>query len=161
MPLMTIVSSMSGNRIGEEIFVDDDERQSEKSDFREHVNAVIGWRIAEARMGARISQERLARALGVHRNTLLRWEQGECSMDAGALYIACCVLNVSPVSILRTITLPAKREDTEAMKAYATGARRYTGLRVNQHLREKGRELGGAELSRTKSTPQRGSEVKE
>lgn len=83
---------------------------------RAHINGVIGFRLAEMRTSARVTQDQLAHMLGVHRNTISRWEAGEGEMDAASLYMACAVMDFSPTTLLRYITPPVA-EDTKLQTA--------------------------------------------
>lgn len=105
--MMHAISSTLRGKIDEWIPEPNEDRT-----LRGHLTRVIGWRLAEARSSAKMSQTQLAVLLGVHRNTLSRWETGEQEIDAASLYIACCVLDVSPIAILKMIAMPAKSETT-------------------------------------------------
>lgn len=85
--------------------------EQELPGMREHIHAVIGFRLAEARSHAKMSQQKLAFLLGVHRNTVSRWEAGTGEIDAASLYIACCVLDISPVVLLKLVTMPPRSEN--------------------------------------------------
>jgi len=73
--------------------------------IRSRIRQIIGWRIADARSHAKMSQEQLGIRIGAHRNSISRWESGEVDIDATTLYMLCCALDISPVAILRLITI--------------------------------------------------------
>ena len=83
---------------------------AEESAIRGRIAEVIGARLEAARISARKSQGQLGAIVGVHRNTVSRWEQGHCDIDAVTLYMICCALDVSPLAILRLVTVTDERD---------------------------------------------------
>lgn len=55
-----------------------------------------GHRFAEARLERRLTQDEVARSLGVQAMTVSRWERGEHTPDAEHLIALAHVLGVSP-----------------------------------------------------------------
>lgn len=55
----------------------------------------VGWRLAAVREACGVSASRLARTVGVHRNTIRRIEDGECSMSFYLAIRICSALSIS------------------------------------------------------------------
>lgn len=64
------------------------------------IDAQVGERLRAARLRAVLTQEELARALGVDRSTVAKWESGERAMTVSALMRAAQVLGVAPAAVL-------------------------------------------------------------
>ncbi len=71
------------------------------------VARAIGGRVQRSRVARRVTQERLAEALGVHPETVSRWETGAISMSIALLFRVAEQLDV-PVESL----LPREGEDS-------------------------------------------------
>lgn len=62
----------------------------------------VGQRLAAARAAAGLSQADLAERIGVHRQTVYRWEAGTQPPDAYGLAMACLVCGVDVGAVLTT-----------------------------------------------------------
>lgn len=82
---------------------------AEENAMRAEITRIIGLRIRQAREQRGWSQEKLGVLVGYHRNSVNRWEQGLAAIDATSLYLVCCALDLSPVNILKLITIADDR----------------------------------------------------
>jgi transcriptional regulator with XRE-family HTH domain len=64
------------------------------------IDVRVGERLRSTRLRAVLTQGELARALGVDRSTVAKWESGERAMTVGALTRTAQVLGISPAALL-------------------------------------------------------------
>src|SRR5277367_5513648 len=86
----------------------------QRTDATHHIDRILGLRIALIRQAEKLNQSQVAAMLNVHRNTISRWETGENPMPAAYLYLFCCKMDVSPMTILKLITFPEQRKPPES-----------------------------------------------
>ena len=67
-----------------------------QSEFRTE----LGRRLLKYRRNEGISQTTLGQEVGCHRNTIMRWEQGQDSLDLWMLLRVCDVLHVNVMAML-------------------------------------------------------------
>lgn len=75
----------------------------------ENVKRLIGSRIAIARKAAGLNQDQVAEAIGVHKQTISRWERGKRAPNGEEIRLLVNLLHCSADFILGlsdTITIP-------------------------------------------------------
>ena len=70
-----------------------------KATSRSQIDQYVGARIREGRLALNLSQEQLARALGVSFQQIQNYERGANGVSAVRLFDICKILNISLVSM--------------------------------------------------------------
>ena len=70
-----------------------------KAKFKSKIDEYVGTRIREARVAVNLSQEQLARALGISFQQIQNYEKGANGVSAVRLFDICKTLNVSLASM--------------------------------------------------------------
>lgn len=73
----------------------ENDTQVEAAFYRE-----LGRKLFDKRMSRKMSRETLAREVGCHRNTVMRWEEGDCVIPIWMLLRICDVLCCNHLLIL-------------------------------------------------------------
>jgi transcriptional regulator with XRE-family HTH domain len=79
------------------------------------IDARVGERLRSTRLRAVLTQGELARALGVDRSTVAKWESGERAMTVGALTRTAQVLGISPAALLEDHAPSAQRQAVQLL----------------------------------------------